>query len=116
MLFDASTQKWTELAKIGVGWVEWSHKGDYVYFLGDPAGDQSAGVFRVRISDHKLEQVASLKDFRQAPVWESWTAPAPDGFSPPRSRRLHAGYLRPRLAASVIQLSVADSDIPNNDY
>jgi dipeptidyl aminopeptidase/acylaminoacyl peptidase len=79
MLFDASTQKWAELAKIGVGWVEWSHKGDYAYFLGDPAGGQSAGVFRVRISDHKLEQVVSLKDFRQAPFWGSWTAPAPDG-------------------------------------
>ena len=65
MLFDASTQKWAELAKIGVGWVEWSHKGDYVYFLGDPAGGQSAGVFRVRISDQKLEQVVSLKDFRK---------------------------------------------------
>ena len=79
MLFDASTQKWAELAKIGVGWVEWSHKGDYVYFLGAPAGGQSAGVFSVRISDHKLEQVVSLKDFRQATGWGSWTAPAPDG-------------------------------------
>jgi len=78
MLFDASTQKWTELAEIGVGWAEWSNKGDYVYFLGDPAGRQSAGVFRVRISDQKLEQVVSLKDFRQAPAWGSWTAPAPD--------------------------------------
>ena len=79
MLFDAITQKWTELAKIGVGWADWSYKGDYVYFLGAPAGGQSVGVFRVRISDQKLEQVVSLKDFRQAPDWGSWTAPAPDG-------------------------------------
>jgi hypothetical protein len=79
MLFDAITQKWTELAKIGVGWPDWSYKGDYVYFLGVPAGGQSVGVFRVRISDQKLEQVVSLKDFRQAPDWGSWTAPAPDG-------------------------------------
>jgi len=79
MLFDASTQKWAELAKIGMAWVEWSHNGDYVYFLGAPAGGQSAGVFRVRISDHNLEQVVSLKDFRQAPGWGGWTAPAPDG-------------------------------------
>ena len=79
MLFDAITQKWTELAKIGVGWADWSYKGDYVYFLGVPAGGQSVGVFRVRISDQKLEQVVSLKDFRQAPDWGSWTAPAPDG-------------------------------------
>jgi len=69
VLFDARTQKWTELAKIGVGWDEWSHNGDYVYILGGPAAGQPAGVFRVRISDHKLEQVVGLKDFRQAPDW-----------------------------------------------
>jgi len=78
VLFDASTKNWTELAKIGVGWEEWSYKGDYVYFLGGRAA-QPAGVFRVRISDHKLEQVVGLKDFRQGPDWGDWTAPAPDG-------------------------------------
>ena len=28
MLFDSDTQKWTELAKIGVGYEEWSRKVD----------------------------------------------------------------------------------------
>jgi serine/threonine protein kinase/dipeptidyl aminopeptidase/acylaminoacyl peptidase len=70
MLFDAKTEKWTELAKTkpGAGWLEWSREGDHVYFLGTPPGGQQ-GIFRVRISDHKLEQAASLKDFRQAPGW-----------------------------------------------
>jgi hypothetical protein len=32
----------------------------------------------VRITDHKLDQVVSLKDFRQPPDWESWVGLAPD--------------------------------------
>ena len=79
MLFDAKTQRWTELVKTkpGAGWEEWSRGGDYIHFWGAPPGGQQ-GVFRVRISDHKLEQVLSLKDFRQASVWGSWLGLAPD--------------------------------------
>jgi hypothetical protein len=32
----------------------------------------------VRISDHKLEQMVSLKDFRQAPGWGGWLGLSPD--------------------------------------
>jgi eukaryotic-like serine/threonine-protein kinase len=78
MLFDFNTQKWSELAKIGVNWPEWSREGDYIYFLGAPTGGQPGGIFRVRISDRKLEQVVNLGDFRQAPGWGNWVAPAPD--------------------------------------
>ena len=77
MLFDFKTQRWTELAKINVGWPEWSRSGDYIYFSGNPPAGQQ-GLFRVRISDHKLEQVVSLKDFRNAPSWGSWMGLAPD--------------------------------------
>jgi len=40
MLFDAKTQKWTELVKTkpNSGWEEWSRDGDYIYFLGAPPG------------------------------------------------------------------------------
>jgi len=78
MLFDVTTQNWTELASIGVIWPEWSRAGDYIYFLGFPTGGQPSGVYRVRISDHKLEQVVSLKDFHQARDLGSWTGLAPD--------------------------------------
>jgi hypothetical protein len=81
MLFDSDTQKWAELAKIGVGYEEWSRKVDYVYFLGGPgfpASGQPGGVFRVRIGDHKLEEVVGLKDFRQAVDWGAWAGLAPD--------------------------------------
>ena len=42
MLFDAKTQKWTELVKTkpNSGWEEWSRDGDYIYFLGAPPGGQ----------------------------------------------------------------------------
>src|SRR5262249_10846324 len=65
LLFDVKTQRWTESAKIGVGYPEWSREGDFIYFTGIPPAGQPSGVFRVRVSDHKLERVISLKDFRQ---------------------------------------------------
>jgi hypothetical protein len=78
MVFDSKTQKWTELAKIVVGYPEWSRQGDYIYFSTYPPAGQPGGVFRVRISDHKLEEVVGLKDFRQAPDWGEWAGLAPD--------------------------------------
>jgi Tol biopolymer transport system component len=33
MLFDTTTQKWDEIAKITCGFPNWSKTGDYVYFL-----------------------------------------------------------------------------------
>jgi serine/threonine protein kinase/DNA-binding winged helix-turn-helix (wHTH) protein len=43
-----------------------------------PPGSSYACLFRIRISDHKLEQLASLKDFRQVTDWGSWVGLAPD--------------------------------------
>jgi Tol biopolymer transport system component len=99
MLFDVKSQDWTELAKTksGAGWPEWSRQGNYIYFLGTPPAGQQTGIFRVRISDRKVEQVVSLKDFRQPTGWGAWVGLAPRRFSPPASRRRHPGYLRPRL-------------------
>jgi Tol biopolymer transport system component len=78
MLFDVKTQKWTELAKIGIAWPQWSRQGDYIYFLGSPPAGQPSGIFRVRISDHKLEEVVNLKGFRQAASGGQWLGLAPD--------------------------------------
>ncbi len=77
MLFDFKSQKWTEVAKINVSWPGWSRKGDYIYLNGTPSSGQ-AGIFRVRISDRKLEQVVSLTDFHQAPAPGNWMGLAPD--------------------------------------
>ena len=77
MLFDFITQKWSELLEASVGYPKWSRKEDYIYFTGTGKGGEE-GVFRVRISDRKLEQVVSLNDFRQAPGWGNWSGLAPD--------------------------------------
>ena len=79
MLFDAATQKWSSLVKMVVDWPEWSRQGDYIYFYGAEAGGKQ-GVYRVRISDHKLELLFSLNDFRQPPDigWGAWKGLAPD--------------------------------------
>jgi len=39
------------------------------------------GIFRVRVADHKLDRIASLKDFRRAVGTSSgpWSGLAPDG-------------------------------------
>ncbi|MGC2764556.1 MAG: protein kinase, partial [Candidatus Acidiferrum sp.] len=66
MLFDLKTQKWSSLAKMVVNWPEWSRRGDYIYFYGAQTGGEQ-GIFRVRISDHKLDLMFPLNDFRQAP-------------------------------------------------
>ena len=75
MLFDFATQKWDEIAKISMGFPNWSKTGDYVYFLHEV--DQPS-VMRVRIRDRKLERVADLKNFRQAGYYSIWLGLAPD--------------------------------------
>ena len=70
VLFDFTTQKWVDLAKIGTGYTNWSRDGKYVYLQ----SHEDPGIFRVRISDRKLERVVSLKDVPR--IW-----PIEDGFS-----------------------------------
>ncbi len=58
MLFDFTTQKWTELVTSLLKWHYWSHDEKYYYFI-NPDSDT---VKRVRISDHEVELVMKLKD------------------------------------------------------
>ncbi len=60
LLFSFQTQKWTELATGSLSWLNWSHDGQYVYVL-DLRGRN--GVVRIRITDHKIEQVVDLTNF-----------------------------------------------------
>jgi Tol biopolymer transport system component len=77
LLFDFTTQKWTELANRQAGWPHWSRDGKYVYFCS--FGENDPALFRVRIGNRKLEQLAIVKDFRLAiGVWGSWPGWAPD--------------------------------------
>lgn len=74
MLFDFTTQKWQELAKVPCAYNSWSKDSTYVYFL-DFAQD---AVMRVRITDRKLEKVTDLRNFRQTGYFGVWMGLAPD--------------------------------------
>ena len=76
MLFDVSTQQWSELAKINSGYANWSRDGKYIY-LDTLLGNQRF-FCRVRVSDGKFEQMVSLKDISQTLVHGAWTGLAPD--------------------------------------
>lgn len=74
VLYDFETRRWSDLAKVIVGSPSWSKDSKYVYF--DTSG-KGAGLYRVRVNDHKLERFTSLENVRLAPVW--WTGVSPDG-------------------------------------
>jgi len=59
-LYDFQTQTWSELAKGVFGYPNWSKDGRYVY-VRDARG--KGAILRIRVSDHKVEQVGDLKDF-----------------------------------------------------
>jgi eukaryotic-like serine/threonine-protein kinase len=75
LLYDSQTKKWTELASGSLSWLNWSHDGQYVYVL-DFRGRNA--VVRIRISDHKAEQVADLKNLVTAGRYGGCLALAPD--------------------------------------
>lgn len=78
MLFDVQRQESTELSRISGGWQEWSRDGQYVYVDGMLPGAGSAGIYRIRIRDLKVEEVTTLKDIHQT-GYAGWVGYAPDG-------------------------------------
>ena len=64
---------WTELVQGGFGTESWSKDGVYVY---DLLAFPMSAVVRIRISDHKSEQVVDLKNFTTAGA--NWLALTPD--------------------------------------
>jgi len=65
LVYDFKNPAWNVVAENQLSYLQWSHRGEYVYFMGTVAGVNL--IYRVRLSDHKLEEVLSLKDFHQAP-------------------------------------------------
>jgi serine/threonine protein kinase len=77
MLFDLTSQKWAELAKIFVAYPVWSKNARYLYF--DGILDNQEGYFRVRITDGKLERIFSMKGFQAVGgAFGNWSGLAPD--------------------------------------
>jgi eukaryotic-like serine/threonine-protein kinase len=75
LLFDFQSKKWTELANGSLSWLSWSHDGKYVYALDFKGKD---AVVRIRIGDHREEQVADLTDFVSAGRYSGALALMPD--------------------------------------
>jgi serine/threonine protein kinase/Tol biopolymer transport system component len=78
LLFDVAAQKWSELAKASVNAIQWSPDSKSVYF--DTQSSAEPAIYRVRLSDHKMETVASLKNLRRVILpFEAWMGLTPDG-------------------------------------
>lgn len=76
VLYDSTTQVWTELASTRCGGPRWSKDGKYVYYLTPFDGPT---MFRISINDRKIEQLVSLKNLRvPAGVFGGWVGWTPD--------------------------------------
>jgi len=69
MLFDFASQKWSELSDgLPYGWgIRWSGDSRYVYYQHHYDGEEQP-IFRVRISDHLVEQITSARQILRADV------------------------------------------------
>ncbi len=82
VVFDLKTQKWSDLVPgpIPGGVVNWAHAPDfkYVYYT---TGGAEPQALRVRLADHKVETITSLKDLPRAswPDGNTQISVAPDG-------------------------------------
>jgi Tol biopolymer transport system component len=79
LVYDLSSSKWSDLGvNFEIAYPQWSRDGQTIYFLGHPKG-QPAAVFKVGLSNRRIEQVVSLAHFRQAPGgFGNWIGIAPD--------------------------------------
>ena len=82
MLFDLTTQKWTETLGFVVGWENWSRDGRYIYFVAyhNPVQRFRNRVVRLRLKDHKIENIVDLQNVgrRTAGTFAAWSGLAPD--------------------------------------
>jgi DNA-binding winged helix-turn-helix (wHTH) protein/Tol biopolymer transport system component len=82
MLFDLSTQKWTEAFGSEMAWEQWSHDGRYIYFsdMHNPAQELHTRVVRLRLSDGKIENIVDLQNVGRltAGSFGAWFGLAPD--------------------------------------
>jgi serine/threonine protein kinase/Tol biopolymer transport system component len=77
MLYDFKSQKWSPLASEPAAFPVWTHDSQFVCFLSSLA-TLGSSLMRVRISDHKVEQVSSLKSFHAAGYYGGWLGLTPD--------------------------------------
>ena len=80
MLFDFGTQNWIVWADEGhsLGFPSWSRDSKYIYY--DWSFGKDPSFRRLKLGEHKSEQLLSLKGLRRYFNWmASWAGIAPDG-------------------------------------
>jgi len=75
MLFDFSSGKWNELAQGSFGWLNFSHDGQYLYFL-DQSG--KGAVLKISVGNHQIEKVAEFDGFKTTGRYRGSLALMPD--------------------------------------
>jgi len=71
------TKVWSDLAHADVNDVVWSPDSKSLFFDASLGADPT--LYRVRLSDRKLETYANLKGLRRAGFFAPWLGVAPDG-------------------------------------
>jgi Tol biopolymer transport system component len=76
-MYDITTQKWFELVEGVVTDFGFYPDGKAIFYT-DAVKE---GMFRMRLSDRKVEKIADLRTIKQPtlPYWPAWTGIAPDG-------------------------------------
>jgi len=78
LIFDVTAQKWSDLAQGSISAIRWAQDNKYVYF--DTQSSTEPAVYRVRLSDRKMETVASLKNLRRVILpFQAWMGLTPEG-------------------------------------
>jgi WD40 repeat protein len=82
MIFDVRAQQWSDLVpgKVPGSVVNWAHSLDYQYVYYTTGGAEPKAM-RIRLADHNVETIASLKELRLAvgPDGNTQISVAPDG-------------------------------------
>jgi hypothetical protein len=81
VIFDIKTQRSSDLVSPATGYIgNWAHSPDYKYVYYNTAGAEPM-IFRIRLADHEVEAIGSLKGLPRAtgPGGNTEIGVAPDG-------------------------------------
>ncbi len=76
MIFDFQTQKWNEIGKGTLSWLNWSRDSQYIY-MKNLTG--KGAVQRIRVSDGQVDKITDLSNFVFTGVGGGSVSVAPDG-------------------------------------
>lgn len=78
LVFDFQTQKWSEVLKGTIAWLNWSRDGRYLIVLYGNTATTLNRVVRIRLSDYKTEKILDVENFVLTGHFGSSLSLAPD--------------------------------------